>query len=123
MELRETTDRILGAAIAVHRALGPGLLESVYCRCLAIECGAVGLKYRREVVLDVRYRSHLVRSAYRLDLLVEDAVVVEVKAVAHLDPIHKAQLLTYLRLTGCRVSLILNFNSVVLRDGIVRMIR
>lgn len=123
MELQQTTERILGAAIAVHRTLGPGLLESVYARCLAIELRAIGMRYRREAVLDVIYRSRRVAAAYRIDLLVEEAVVVEVKAVAHLDPIHKAQLLTYLRLAGCRVGLILNFNTAVLRDGIVRMIR
>ncbi len=123
MEHAELTERVIGAAIAVHRGLGPGLLESAYVRCLRIELRARGIAFRGEVKVPVTFRGQRIADAYRLDLLVEARLVVEVKAVAHLDPIHKAQLLTYLRLTGCKVGLILNFNVAVLRDGILRMVQ
>ncbi len=121
MEDAQLTERVIGAAIAVHRVLGPGLLESAYVRCLCIELRARDTPFRREVKVPVTFRGQRIADAYRIDLLVEERLVVEVKAVAHLDPIHKAQLLTYLRLTGCKVGLLLNFNVPILRDGILRM--
>jgi GxxExxY protein len=123
VDFDETSNRVIGAAMKVHRALGPGLLESAYARCLELELKAYGRRVRREIAVPVIFRGIRISPAYRLDLLVDERVIVEVKAVAHLDPIHKAQLLTYLRLTGKSVGLILNFNVPVLRDGIVRMVR
>ena len=117
----ELCARIIGAAIAVHRALGPGLLESAYQRCLALEFEARGVSFESEVTIPVVYRGTRVEPAYRADFIVAGAVLVEVKSVAKLDPIHRAQLLTYLKLTGIRIGLLLNFNSPTLKDGIARM--
>ncbi len=121
MERFELSEKLIGAAIEVHRALGPGLLESAYARCLCIGLEERGISFRREVAVPVIYRGRSIDVAYRIDLLIEEQLIVEVKSVAHLDPVHRAQLLTYLRLTGKRIGLILNFNVPVLRDGIVRM--
>ena len=116
----ELTDRIIGAAIEVHRALGPGLLESAYQVCLAHEFNLKGIPYERELPLPVCYKGIQLDNGYRLDFLVAHRVVTELKAVEALQPIHEAQLLTYLRLTGCRVGLLINFNVPVLKDGIKR---
>ena len=116
------TDQIIGAAIEVHRVLGPGLLESVYEECLAFELDQRGLKYRRQVPLPVVYKDFRLDCGYRLDLLVEEEVVVELKTVEGLEPIHEAQLLTYLKLGGWQVGLLINFNVCVLKDGIKRMV-
>lgn len=113
---------VLGAAIEVHRTLGPGLLESLYSRCLAIEMEARGLHVRREVPIPIEYRGVRLQQGYRIDLLVNDAIIIEVKSVLRLEPVFKAQLLTYLRLTKLQVGFILNFNSAVLRQGITRMV-
>lgn len=123
MDFEPASNQLIGAAIRVHRALGPGLLETAYSRCLAVELDALGVPVRREVIVPVVYRGVRIREAYRIDLLVDDTIIVEVKAVAHLDPIHKAQLLTYLRLTGLHLGFVLNFNVALLRDGILRMVR
>jgi GxxExxY protein len=113
------TERIIGCAIEVHRILGPGLLESTYVEALTFELGAARLRVARQVVLPLTYKGrHL--GEYRLDLLVEEAVVVEVKAVERFEPVHEAQLLTYLRLSGKRVGLLINFNQQLLRNGIRR---
>jgi len=116
------TERIIGAAIEVHRCLGPGLLESAYRRCLEHELKLCGLTVRSEMLLDINYKGLHVQSSYRLDLLVEESVIVEVKSVRLLQDIHKAQLLTYLRLHGAHVGLLLNFNVPLLRDGIQRVV-
>lgn len=120
--INEITEKIIGAAIAVHRELGPGLLESAYEACLAFELAQQGLKVEAQRPLPVVYRGVRLDCGYRLDLLVEDAVVVEVKAVEALAPIHEAQLLSYLKLSGCTVGLLINFNVVMLKDGLRRMV-
>jgi GxxExxY protein len=117
------TERIIGAAIEVHRELGPGLLESAYEECLCHELELAGMKVRRQVPLPVRYKTVQLEVGYRMDIVVEDRVVLELKTVDQLLPIHDAQLLTYLRLSGIRVGLLLNFNTVMLRDGIRRLVR
>lgn len=122
MEINAITDRVLGAAVEVHRRLGPGLLESPYAECLGIEMRKQGLAFRREVPLRVMYDGHRLACAYRMDFVVEKAVVVEIKAVEALHPIHGVQLLTYLRLGEFPVGLLLNFNARYLGDGAVRRV-
>lgn len=118
----ELTEQIIGAAIAVHRALGPGLLESTYEACLAFELLERRLRIERQTALPVVYRGVRIDCGYRLDLVVEGMVVVELKAVERLLPIHDAQMLTYLKLSGHPVGLLLNFNVPMLRDGIRRFV-
>jgi GxxExxY protein len=120
--LNGITEGIIGAAIEVHRALGPGLLESAYEGCLAFELAERGFKVERQKALPIFYKSVRIDCGYRLDLLVEESVIVEIKAVAAFAPIHKAQLLSYLRLSRCKVGLLINFNVEVLRDGIKRLV-
>jgi len=119
--LNEITETIIGAAIEVHRALGPGLLESAYEACLAYELVERGVKVERQKELPLRYREVDLDCGYRLDLLVEDAVVVEVKSVDRLEPIHDAQVLSYLRLSGRHLGLLINFNVKMLKTGIKRL--
>ena len=119
MRVNEITETVMGAAIEVHRALGPGLLESAYVQCLSYELRLRNLSFRLEVPLPVRYKGLRLDCGYRIDMLVADTVVVEVKAVEHLAPVHQAQLLTYLRLGGWQIGLLINF---ILRDGIVRRV-
>ena len=118
----ELTEQIIGAAIEVHRILGPGLLESAYEACLCYELGLRGLKYERQVDLPLMYKDLDVPVGYREDVIVEGAVLVELKAVERVLAVHEAQLLTYLRLSAIRVGLLLNFNVPVLKDGIVRRV-
>ena len=113
--------QIVDAAFCVHKALGPGLLESVYQVCLAHELQKRGLAVRQQVVLPVRYDGLELDAGLRLDLLVAECVVVELKSVERLLPIHKAQALTYLKLTGHRLALLINFNVPVIKDGIERI--
>lgn len=113
----------VGAALIVHRELGPGLLESVYETCLARELERSGTPFRRQLILPVRYRGEQLDAELRIDLLVDERVVVEVKAVDRLAPIHEAQLMTYLKLADLRVGLLMNFNSVLLKDGLKRIVR
>ena len=113
---------MIGAAIEVHRTLGPGLLESVYEECLCYELGLRGLSYARQVAVPVMYKDLDVPCGYRADVVVNDAVLVELEAVERVLAVHEAQLLTYLRLTGIRVGLLLNFNVAVLKKGIVRRV-
>ncbi len=120
--LNQITESIIGAAIEVHRALGPGLLESAYETCLAYELAQRGLKVEQQKPLPVVYREVKLDCGYRLDLLVEDAVVVELKSVEQLHPIHQAQLLSYLKLSGRKVGLLINFNVTLLKDGIRRVV-
>jgi GxxExxY protein len=122
MQANEVTEGVIGAAIEVHRALGPGLLESAYVQCLCCELTLRNLPFRLELPLPVLYKGLKLDCGYRVDLLVADTVVVEVKAVERLAPVHEAQLLTYLRLGGWKVGLLINFNVPVLRDGIVRRV-
>ena len=118
----ELTRTIIGAAIDVHRALGPGLLESAYEECLCRELSLRGLAFRRQYPLPVDYKGTRLDCGYRLDLLVGEAVVVEVKAVERLLPVHQAQLLSYLKLGRWKVGLLINFNVPVLKQGIKRMV-
>jgi GxxExxY protein len=118
----ELTGKIIGAAIEVHRGLGPGLLESAYQACLAREFSLRGLTFEKEKPLPVEYKGTRLDCGYRLDFVVDGKVVVELKVVEAIHPLHEAQLLTYLRLTGCRVGLLINFNVPVLKDGIVRRV-
>ncbi|KAF0205701.1 MAG: hypothetical protein FD173_755 [Gallionellaceae bacterium] len=115
------TDAVIGAAIEVHRALGAGLLESAYEECLCYELGCQNLSFIRQVSLPVRYKAITLDSAYRMDIVVENQLVLELKSVDKLLPIHEAQLLTYLRLGSFKTGLLLNFNSSVLKDGLKRM--
>ena len=121
-ELNRITEIIIGAAMAVHRELGPGLLESAYEACLAYELPERGLGVEKQKALPVRYRGVNVDCGYRIDLLVEGKVIVELKAVERLEAIHKAQLISYLKLSGCKVGLLINFNVKVLKDGIRRLV-
>ena len=122
-QLNTLTERILGAAFEVHTQLGPGLLESTYQACLSYELAKRGLKFRSQVPLPVVYDGkQLVEVGYRIDLLVEEEIVIELKAIEALAPVHKAQLLSYLRHSGKRVGLLINFNVERLKDGIVRRI-
>ena len=119
---RLVTERIIGNAIEVHRGLGPGLLESAYEECLCYELKKDRIPFRRQVSIPLLYKDLPLGSVgYRLDLIVDNLVVVEVKAVDRLIPIYKAQMLTYLRQAGAPIGLILNFNTPVLREGIVRI--
>ena len=116
------TGRIISAAIEVHRYLGPGLLESAYEECLCREFDHRGINFERQVNLPIDYKGYRIDSGYRLDLVVDHRVVVELKAVRQLEKIHEAQLLTYLKLTGLNLGLLLNFNVVLLKDGIKRLV-
>jgi len=121
MTHNEISSHIIKAAIAVHRALGPGLLESVYQVCLLAEIGSMGLRVEDQVAVPIVYRGEKLANNLRIDLLVEDRVVVEIKAVEDLHPIHTAQLLTYLKLTNKKLGLLINFNTVKLIDGLERV--
>ena len=115
-------NEVLKSAMKVHTSLGPGLLESVYELCLVQELSKNGLKVERQVALPVRYDGLEINGGFRVDILVESLVVIEVKAVEKLLPVHKSQLLTYLRLSGCKLGYLLNFNIPHMRDGIKRVV-
>lgn len=115
------TQRIIGCAIEVHRVLGPGLLEAIYESAICIEFDEADLQYARQVSLPAYYKGRLL-GEYKVDLVVDDRVLVEIKSVERMNPVFEAQLLTYLRLTAKRVGLLLNFNSGLIKDGIKRMI-
>ncbi len=121
MEINDLTREIIGAAIGVHRALGPGLLESAYEECLCHELRLRGLHFERQKPLPVVFKGVMLDCGYRLDLLVSNSVVVEIKSVDAFLPIHEAQLLTYLKLGGWCVGLLINFNVPVLKGGIKRI--
>jgi GxxExxY protein len=116
------TDLIIGAAIEVHRHTGPGLMESAYEQCLCYELSQRGLRFQRQVELPVSYKGVKLDCGYKMDLLVEDTVVLELKTVDQILPIHTAQLLTYLKLSGKKIGLLLNFNSPILAKGIKRLV-
>ena len=123
MELNELSSLIIKAAINVHRELGPGLLESVYQKCMVIEFKVMDLRVRSEVALPICYRGQQVdQEGFRIDLLVEDKIIVELKSVEKIMPVHQKQLLTYLRLAKKELGLLINFNQVLLKDGITRII-
>jgi GxxExxY protein len=117
----QITDRIIGSAIDVHRELGPGLLESAYQACLEYDLSKKGVRFQRQVALPLTYQGMRLDCGYRVDLFVEDRVIVEVKAVEAIARIHYAQMITYLKLKRCRVGLLLNFNVTSMRQGIRRV--
>jgi len=122
LELEELTGQVIGAAIEVHRKLGPGLLESAYKECLCHELSLRELPFTRQQSLPVKYKGVSLDCDYRLDLVIQGQVVLELKCIEKLLPIHEAQLLTYMRLGDYRVGLLMNFNVPVLKDGIVRRV-
>jgi GxxExxY protein len=121
-EYNRVTDTIIGAAIEVHRQLGPGLLESAYEACLAYELIQRGLKIERQKELPLKYKEVSLDCGYRMDLLVADSVVVEIKATEQTSPLHEAQVISYLKLSGCKVGLLINFNSTTLIGGVRRLV-
>jgi GxxExxY protein len=122
MDFQGLSKRIIGCAIEVHRTLGPGLLESVYKTCLAYELDKNGLNVRTEVSLPVKYKDLMLRSAYRIDMIVEGEIILELKAVDQLQPLYGAQLLSYLRLSHKKLGLLMNFNVPVMKQGIKRIV-
>ena len=122
MDLNQLTSKIIGAAIEVHKILGPGLLESTYEECLCHELALRGIQFERQKQLPITYKGKALDAGYRLDILVEGAVILELKSCEAIEPIHRAQLITYLRLSGLQVGLLLNFNVPVMKDGIVRVV-
>ncbi|MES2658475.1 MAG: GxxExxY protein [Verrucomicrobiota bacterium] len=121
-ELNRLSGEVIGAAIEVHRDLGPGLLETTYELSLQHELKLRGIESERQVILPVRYKDLVVPEAYRIDLRVEKCLVIELKTVETLLPVHSAQLLTYLRMSDCRLGLLINFHTVHLKDGIKRLV-
>ena len=115
------TEKIIGFAIEIHRHLGPGFLESAYEECLCLDLKHAGLTLQRQVSLPLVYKSVRLDCGYRLDVVVERQVILEIKAVERIMPVHEAQLLTYMKLSGIRTGLLLNFNAAVLKDGIRRL--
>lgn len=122
MNENEISGKIIGCAIEVHKALGPGLLESAYEECLFYELTGAGLKVERQKPLPVVYKEVKLEAGYRVDLLVEGKVVIELKSVEALNDVHTAQVLTYLKLSGCKLGLLMNFNVFRLTDGIKRLV-
>lgn len=119
-DVNKLTEKIIGAAIEVHRHLGPGLLESAYEACLVYELELLGLRVEKQKSLPVIYKEVQLEQGYRIDLLVENTVVVELKTVEEIAAVHEAQILSYLKLSGCQVGLLLNFNVKLLKDGVRR---
>ncbi len=122
VDLNNITERVIGAAIEVHKVLGPGLMESVYEECLCRELALRGIGLERQLPLPVEYKGVRLDCSYRIDLLVEQSVVVEIKSLSSIEPIHEAQLLTYLRMGGWKLGLLINFNVPALKNGICRRI-
>lgn len=121
MDVEKIANQVIGCAIEVHRQLGPGLLEAAYEAALCIELEEAKLKYQRPVPFPALYKGRRI-GEYRIDLIVEDAVVIEIKSVERFDPVFEAQILTYLKITGKKIGLLINFNSRLLRDGVKRFI-
>jgi GxxExxY protein len=121
-KLNQLSSKIIGAAIEVHKTLGPGLLESAYEECLCHELSIQGLLFEKQKPLSVDYKGKRLDCGYRMDIVVEKEVIIELKSCEKVEPIHKAQLLTYLKLSGLNLGLILNFNVPLMRDGIVRIV-
>ena len=122
MAPEQLTEVVIGAAIEVHKALGPGLLESAYEECMCYELSQRGVPFQRQVSLPVGYKGVQLTCGYRLDLLVDGTLIIEIKSVEQIEPVHEAQLLTYLRLSNCQIGLLLNFNVPVLKQGITRRV-
>jgi len=122
MKLNDLSSKVIGAAIEVHKFLGAGLLEKTYEECLCVELKKIGLKYEKQVMLPINYKGTLIENAYRIDILVEDKIIIELKAIEKIEKIHKAQLLTYLKLSKKELGLLINFNVEVLVSGISRVI-
>jgi len=122
MNIEELGNKIIGAAIRVHRVLGPGLLESAYQKCLDFELRKMGLRVDCELILPVQYETVRIDAGYRIDMLIEDLIIIENKTVERLLPIHEAQLLTYLKMKDCRLGYLLNWNVLILKDGIKRLV-
>ena len=120
--LNKITETIIGVAIGIHKALGPGLLESAYEACMVYDLTQAGLRVEQQKSLPVVYREVKLECGYRLDLLVEKEVIVEIKSIEKFLPIHKAQLMSYLKLADCKVGLLINFNVEILKDGIQRVV-
>ena len=118
----EMSPRLIGLAIDVHRYLGPGLLESAYEECLCVELAEANIAYERQVAVPIVYKGVRLDCGYRMDLVVDRCLVVEIKAIERLMPIHSAQILTYLRLSGHKVGLLMNFNAILLKDGLRRFV-
>jgi GxxExxY protein len=121
MNINQLSSKIIGAAIEVHKILGPGLLESAYEKCLCHELSIQGLSFEKQKTLSIDYKGKKLDCGYRLDVVVENAIILELKSCETIESIHKAQLLTYLKLTGLNLGLILNFNVPLMRNGIVRI--
>jgi len=121
MEINQLSSKIIGAAIEVHKGLGPGLLESAYQKCLCHELKLRGLSFDNQRPLPIVFKGEKLDCGYRLDVVVDNAIILELKSCEKIEPIHKAQLLTYLKLSGLKLGLVLNFNVPVMRDGIVRI--
>lgn len=122
MDLNELSSKIIGAAIEVHKNLGPGLLESAYEECICHELSLRGISFERQKPLPVFYKEKKLDCGYRLDIVVENAIILELKSCEKIEPIHRAQLLTYLKLSGLTLGLLLNFYVPVMREGIVRIV-
>jgi len=122
LQRRDLTERIIGAAIEVHRTAGPGLLESVYKECLCDELAEAGISFQREVMIPVTYKARTLAVGFRADILVASAVILEIKAVAALLPTHDAQIITYLRMSQYRIGLLMNFHALRLKDGLRRFV-
>ena len=120
--VNELTGKIIGSGIEVHRALGPGLLESIYEECLCYELHQQGIKFERQKELPIHYKNVRLNSGYRIDLLVDNSLVIELKAVEYVLPVHKAQILSYMKLLNSKIGLLMNFNVPVLKDGITRFV-
>jgi GxxExxY protein len=122
LPINELTERIIGACLEVHRELGPGLLESAYEECVCHELSRHGIAFERQRPLPVRYKDVFLELGYRLDIVIEQQVIVELKTVDRIMPVHEAQLMTYLKLTGIPVGLLVNFHVPLLKDGIKRLV-
>ena len=122
MKFDKLSNTVIGLALEVHKELGPGLLESTYKQCLAYELSKSGIRFQQEVYLPVSYKDMQISCGYRIDLLIEDTLIVELKCVEVLHPVHGAQILTYMRLSNKRIGLLINFKTKLLKDGIKRYV-
>jgi len=122
MDVNDLTGKIIGAAITVHKQLGPGLLESVYEECLCYELGLRNIAYERQKPIPIQYKEVKLDCGYKLDVLVEGTIILELKSCERIEDIHRAQILTYLKLTELKVGLILNFNVAIMKNGVVRVV-
>ena len=122
MEFDALSNKVIGCALEVHRHLGPGLLESAYEQCLAHELSSAGISFERQRAIPIHYKGNQLDCGFRVDLLVDDTLIVELKSVQKLLPIHEAQLLTYMKLANVRIGLLMNFNVKMLKDGLKRMV-